>query len=225
MEGFLDDIGSVKGKKGIFTIILISLIVTIFEMFMFYFVIVPDTVDDFEVHIKKVGDYVATRINKQNDMIQKKSLVDDVVISQATKVVFNEMTQDILNTMTSREQILTNKINVYTIYTSVIMVLIMAVILYLLWESIKNDPTLINGPISSHTNKNSDMTDSILTSILSVGILISFQILFYFYSRRYKYPGDEGDDELVWIIVKSIYIDPSTPETEVKSEYASAYTH
>lgn len=192
--GFFDDISSIKGKKGLFTVVLTAIILTIYEIIFFYNVVVPGVEDEMNANIKKVGKHIAHEINERNQILQKQNGVTDVTVAQRTRVIFNDINKGILKTMAEREKILTCVINKYTMYTGVIIVLILMMILYLLWSNIKN----------TNTNDNTNMTDATLTALFTVIILIAFQVLFYFYGKQYKYPGIVGNEELIWAMIDSI---------------------
>ncbi|VBB18001.1 hypothetical protein YASMINEVIRUS_464 [Yasminevirus sp. GU-2018] len=199
--GFFDDISSIKGKKGLFTIVLTATVLTIFEILFFYNIVVPSVEDEMNANIKKVSKQIAHDINERNKNIQKQTRVTDVVVAQGTKLVFNDTNKGILQTMAEREKILTDDINNYTMYTGVVIVLLLATILYFLWTSVKS------AEISADSGDNTDMTDmtdATMTALFTVGVLIAFQILFYFYGRHYKYPGTSGNEELLWVIISSI---------------------
>jgi hypothetical protein len=196
--GLFDDINSIKGKKGLFTIVLTATVLTIFEILFFYNIVAPGVEHEMDANIKKVSKQIARDINERNQEIQKQNRATDVIVAQGTKLVFNDINKGVLQTMAEREQILIDDINNYTMYTGAIIVLILSIILYVLWTGVKQtDLDLSSG-------ENADMTDATLTALLTVGALISFQVLFYFYGRRYKYPGTEGNEELIWVVVKSI---------------------
>ena len=69
----------------------------------------------------------------------------------------------------------------------------------LLWKNIKNSEL--------GKNENYNMSTSIKTSFFTVFILISFQILFFFFGKKYYFPGSLGDEELTSLLLKRINIE------------------
>lgn len=199
---FLTSFGSVKGMKGIFTIILTAAFLAVFELVFFYNIVAPSVEDEMNSNIKKVGKKIASKLNQNNSVTQEKSAVSDVIVSKVTGVIFNDINRAVLNTSAAREQVLVDSINNYTIYTGVAIVLVLAVVLYFLWSKIKS--TALEEITAGNSTENGSMTDSIISALITVGILIAFQIMFYFYGKQYRYPGTEGNDELLWVIIDSI---------------------
>lgn len=198
--GFFEDISSIKGRKGLFTIILTAAILTIFEMFMFYKIFVPDIAEEIDSNIKRVGKQIAIKINEEDKKLHKYSLEKQLEINEPISSIFNDMNEDILATLTAREKTLADSINNYTIFTGILIVLILFLLLYLLWASIKND-IMIHDIL---THDHADMTDATLTAVLTIVIVIAFQILFYYYGEHYEYQGAEGHEELLWLILDSV---------------------
>lgn len=195
---FLESCGSTKGMKGIFTIVLIAAILAVFELGFFYKIVAPTVEDEMNINIGKVGEQIAKNLNESNKEKQEKSPVADVAISRATKIVFNSTTGAVLDTTAAREKILVDTINDYTIYTGVAIVLVLSVSLYIIWKKIKN--SVAAGSVSDDAN----MTDPIISAVITVGALIAFQIMFYFYGKQYRYPGTAGNEELMWVLIGSI---------------------
>ena len=200
--GYFDDLTTIKGKKGMFAILLTATILTIFEIVLFYIIIIPDVVNQVESNIKKIGDNISTDINKKNKEIKTKSAFHDVAVSEITSMVFNEKNSHVLQTLSNREKNLTQHINLYTKLTGGLMLVALSIILIVTWNSIKNDTRL--NMTSNDPDLNSSMFDPILTATITVSLLIAFQILFYNYGLQYKYPGSFGREELMYEIIDEI---------------------
>ena len=112
----IDDLFTIKGKKGVFTIILTAVILTIFEMVLFYKVVVPNVENEMANNINKISRSIALNINKLNRSIQTKGPVADMTVSQTTNLVFNDITKGVLKTFSVREKELVDDINKYTVY-------------------------------------------------------------------------------------------------------------
>lgn len=200
--GYFDDLTSIKGKKGMFAILLTATILTIFEIVLFYIIIIPDVVAQVDHNIKKIGENVSNDINEKNKAIKKKSAYHDVAVTEVTSLVFNEKNSQVLKTLSDREKNLTEHINLYTKLTGGLMLVALSIILFVTWNSIKNDVRV--DKMSLDPDLNDSMFDPVLTAVITVSLLIAFQILFYFYGKQYKYPGSFGKDELIFEIIDEI---------------------
>jgi hypothetical protein len=208
-SGIVNSLGSVKGMKGVFTIVLTATILTIFELVFFYNIIVPTVEDEMDTNIKRVGAQIAANLNETTKAYQMQSPISDVLATRAMRYTFNETNAGILDTTAAREKILIDEINRYTIYTGVIIMLVLAIVLYIIWRKIVS--TVEKG---ENEGENANMLDATLSAVITVGVLIGFQILFYFYGKKYRYPGTAGNEELMWVIIDSI--EPAN-ETEKKT--------
>jgi uncharacterized membrane protein len=202
---YKDNLFSIKGKKGMFSIILTATILTIFEIVFFYNIVAPNVNNQMDNTLKKIGQQIAEKINTSTNKLKKQNVLADIMISEGTGLVINNVNDNVLMTSAEREHKLVTKINNYTMYTGVIIIIVLLILLYLLWNSIKSDPRLGN-IINITFVEDSDMTESVLTAIFTVVILISFQILFYFFGQQFKYPGSMGNDELLNEIIDSIQV-------------------
>lgn len=198
-SGIVNSLGSVKGMKGVFTIVLTATILTIFELVFFYNIIVPTVEEEMNTNIRRVGEQIATNLNEKARAYQIQSPVSDVLATRAMRYAFNETNAGILDTTAAREKILIDQINQYTIYTGVIIMLVLAIVLYIIWRKIVS--TVEKGDSEGET---ANMLDATLSAVITVGVLIGFQILFYFYGKKYRYPGTAGNEELMWVIIDSI---------------------
>ena len=203
--GFVDDLFTIKGKKGVFTLILTATILSIFETVFFYKIVVPNVEGEMDHHIKEVGIQIAQNINEKTIPMQNKNALTDVTIAETKKIVFNDKIKYVLKTFQQREQELVDEVNMYTVYTGIVLILTFSILLYLIWYSIKTDPHV--GVMFRNMVEDSDMTDATLSAVLTVGPLIAFQIFFYFFGKQYKYPGSFGKEELSWEIINGIDVE------------------
>lgn len=199
----IDDLFTIKGKKGIFTILLTATILTIFEMVFFYQIVVPTVEHEMDSNIESISRKIAANINEKNEAVQKKNVLADIAVSQSTSVVFNDISGGVLKTFAKREKELIDDINRYTIYTGVVLLVTMAILLYFIFYSIRTDVRLD----LDDTIDDDNMAEAALTALFTVGVLIAFQILFYFFGRQYKYPGTLGSEELTWEVIDAINTD------------------
>ena len=212
---FIDSIFTIKCKKGIFTIILTAIMLTIFEAILFYKFEVPNFEDKMKNNITKISKKIASNINNENKIIRENPL-KDIMLTQKMELVFNDTNEKILKTFADREKKLIDTMNQYTIYTNIVLLLILVIFLYMIWNSIKYDEhigTIINGNM-----QNSDMIESILTALFIVVIIIGFYISFHFFSNSYNYLGSIGNEEVTWDIINEINV-PNISESESESNY------
>jgi hypothetical protein len=100
----------------------------------------------------------------------------------------NDKLEYVLETLNTRNNTLTNKINKYTIATCIIIFLILIIILIIIYNNLKNE----------------SLSASVYSAIFTVLILIFFQILFYFLGIEYCYPGSKGYEQFLSIIFDAI---------------------
>jgi hypothetical protein len=198
--GYIDSLKSIEGQKGIFSIVLTATILTVFEILFFYMIVVPGVNKNLDDKLSKMGKDLGNTINKSNEKVQKKNAAVDVVLSQSMKIPFNAQLKGVVNTMADREALLVDKINFYTKATGVVIILMLCVILWLLWGSIKGTEGV-----------DTDMSTSVYSALFTVVLLIGFQVMFYFFSQQYLYPGSVGQEELVDTMLSAI-------DTSVKEE-------
>lgn len=202
----IENLSTIKGKKGLFTIVLSSILLTLFEIIFFYNIIASEVINEIDENIKNAGIVIAREINVKNKELQQQSLIMDIAVSQISKLLFNDTTDRVLNTLAIREKRLIDSINTYTIYTGVVILIFLLILLYILWNSIKYNLIKCDDYGINHERiyTDVDMTDSAITAFMTVGIIIIFQILFYFYGKKYKYPGSAGNNEIINVVINGI---------------------
>ena len=191
-------LGKPEFLTGVFSIILTAMILTVFEIGMFVWVIAPSVRDEMNSNIRGISKKVATQINTHNHALQSKDPVIDVSVSQTARLLFNTLNGATLKTMSTREKKLTDQINTYAIGTGVAVVVVLCVLLVWLYRHLRE------------VDSNADFQTATHTAFLTVALLIGFQVLFYFFGKKYKYPGSKGSDELVAEILDQI--DSQVPE-------------
>lgn len=226
-EGIIKCLKTVEGKKGIFSILLIATILTVFEIVFFYNIITPSINEKMNTNLDAISKklfinineakYNENNINKQEiskvlDTLYKDdkkgnlftliSNIDenntDIAKTGIMKIVFNDKIKAILNTFSDREKNLTKHINKYTMLSGLLLLTFLIVLMILIWKNIKKSELGLN--------ENYKMSTSILTALFTVFILISFQILFFFFGKKYYYPGSLGNEELTSLLLKRINI-------------------
>jgi len=192
---YIQDLSSPDGLRGMFNILLTATILTIFEIVFFYKIVVPGVNNSMNNGIENATQYFADNINQYiNDL--KKSTTDNqnIIISEILTTIKNKE-NIFFKTFSSREYLLTNKINYYTKLTGGIIIMILVSLLFVIYYNLKRK-----------TNGATQLTPAIITSLITVFLLISFQIMFYFFSLNYNYPGSEGSNELLYTMIEGIDI-------------------
>lgn len=192
---YIDNLKSPLGKRGVFSILLAVIVVSIFVMFFFYSHTVP-TIDN--IINKSIDSGIESTTIKLNNVFadyQKTNTIVDAVIPEVYDCVFSKEISGILKTLSNREQKLVKRANTYTKVVGFIIIAIMCIALYFVYKSIRNDIG-IHGDVG--------ISSYISTAIIILIILSSFQILFYKYASLYKYPGSLGKEELIDIAINNI---------------------
>lgn len=200
---------SPDGLRGIFSILLIATILTLFEIIFFFVKIAPDvgssannavgglsntTVDGLEaIMVMNFG----SKFNHTDAMIAK-----------------DNHGARIINTLANREKLIIGKINGYTKTTGVVIMVLLCVLLAYIYMALKNKTKLSGEGVQLGTAS--------WTALMTVGILISFQIFFYFFSQQYSYPGSEGDNELLSTVLKAIDVPESSAKSSAESSAESS---
>ncbi len=214
---------TIEGKKGVFSIILVATILTVFELILFYKTITPSVADSMNSNLNNVSNEIYNNINnlkpklninndnnklnnilktlsKNNNINLNNSILNNSILNKGFRytnnLVFNDKFKAILNTFSDREKKLTGHINNYTVISGLLLLVILIIFLIILWINIKKSKL--------EENENKNMSTSIYTAFLTVGILISFQILFFFFGKKYNYPGSLGNEELARILLNEI---------------------
>jgi hypothetical protein len=107
----------------------------------------------------------------------------------------NKTIDNIFTVLIKREQILIEKNNSNTVIVSITILLFLALFILATILSIKRDVNYKGF---------STFKESIIVAIITVGLLIGFQILFYNFSKNYNYPSN---NELLKIMVNSLKLD------------------
>jgi hypothetical protein len=217
-DGIMKCLKTIEGKKGIFSILLIAIILTVYEIVFFYKIISPSITDTMNNNLDDVSKQIyaniknikyekkeahtenISKISKIFDTIQQSDKNNINIIDKGLQsFLFNDKIKAFLNTFSNREKNLTDHINKYTMLSGLLLLTILIVLMVLLWKNIKNSEL--------GENENYNMTTSIKTAFFTVFILISFQILFFFFGKKYYFPGSVGDEELTSLLLKRINIE------------------
>lgn len=181
----------------VFSIVLTAIILSIYEILFFYLNIVPQIKDGIKSKFEEIEQLLNDKdINMRNDPRYKKlinimELYNKLVIEDGDTKTEDEI-DIILQVLMEKEQELIEQINTYTIATAITIIFILIFVLAFLYFGISNSV----GPGNSHI-----FVTPVLVSIITVGLLICFQVSFYFFGKEYNYPSD---NELLASIIENL---------------------
>ncbi len=180
-----------KVLRGLYAIVLVSTLMTIFEMAFYRTVIDPETKDAAGVLVLAVKKkaYVMGR-----DMRASLPLGGAGVGSGVFLGGDFDLFDSYVETTRAREKEMVEKNNLYAYLTASFMLVILAVVLFVLHVRMREvdagrHKLSVFGP---------NYAAAVKTSFLTVLLLASFQILFYFFGRQFKFVGTMGTEELVF---------------------------
>ena len=190
--------------QNIYSILFAATILTIFEIVFFYIIIAPGVKGTMNENLNKLVNVFSNKLNKVGESSMEGKIL--------TSSIFNSKLGNMFKVFRIREDKLVNKINMYTIYTGIIILVSLVITVYSLYRS------LDTGTAKTPT----------IFAIFTVICLIIFQIFFYFYGLKYKYPGSEGSEELIKFIYDNlnIYDKPTTVKKlrEYSDELSNNYS-
>lgn len=193
---------STSTLKYAFSVILVATLLTIYEVSLFYLVVSPGITSNINSSIDNVSQYIKSSwkkyindnvINLDSNLYSTYSVYSVYKprifekIETVTKSVI-DTTGDVLDTLNEREESLIDKINNYTIFTSIFLILFLLVLLWIIKAKLKNNLDFCTWN----------------TSIITIILILSFQILFYYYGKNYKYIGTEGNEEMMYYLINAL---------------------
>ena len=213
--GYIANLTSLEGRKGIYTIFLTATLLTVFEIVFFYKIVSPNVEQQMNKGLEMVSRLVAGRLRtmKEGYREEKNSLVANQVLALLSKSVFSQQINGMVQTMHERDQLLVEGINQYTMFTGGLIIASLSMALVFLWMSVKRSG-----------EANTSMKVPTQTALFTVGFLIAFQITFYFFGRRYRYPGTLGEEEFMSVILNAVRTAPITEETPMSQDVQAAAT-
>lgn len=202
-----------NGLRGIFSIILVATILTVFELGMFYKVITPEVAGQVDSGIRDIGralnDTFGDINNKVEGELKKSTQMFSTTVEKTlgvkpdTKVVnvvqetlknaVKNSVSSVLDTFKEREALLTGKINMYTKVTGAIMLMILGLLMYLIYFTLKTRGEKLG-------------TCTWIISGITVALILMFQYAFFRFGKQYKYIGSYGKEELLVYLMKQINV-------------------
>ena len=146
----------------IFTLTSISTVLFLYEYILFVKVVVPSVSEQIDSKIKTLKQNTVG-----NDMIR--------------------FLHGIIQVFDKREQVLDKKINNYTFYTAILILVSLLTFLYYVKKSIVYMDPCVWYIIGA-----------------TLFLIFSFQYIFYKYGKKYNYTGSEGEEELNDMLLQNI---------------------
>ncbi len=190
-----NDLLSFNSKKGLFTIILISLIIIILEIIIFYAFFAPTVTREIDSGIDKISKKISQTINTQIKTRNKKP-IEDAAITKTMEIVFSDQISNKMQSMADNELETINLNNDYTIYSAFFLVIVLSSLLVITHLSIKKD--------IQYDKNNTNFTRLLIIALITVFCLLAFQVIFYYYAKQYKYMGSLGYEEIMYDIIDNI---------------------
>lgn len=202
-----------EGLRVTFIVIFVALLLTIYELSMFFFVVSPEINTSINYSLENIGNKLRNNNSITKDKLKIEETINLLKIQLAQQNVSTELilfienilkeklndsvstVNDIKNVILSifktanyRENILVQKINNYTKITGILLLLFLIAILYGIKIILNNRGKQIG----------KCTWVLIAVTIFLIGI---FQYVFYMYSKKYKYIGTMGEEELNYYLL------------------------
>jgi hypothetical protein len=181
------------GLRGLFSVIAVATILTVYELGMFFYIVTPKVKKQVDQGIEQLsivaGDIVRKSINQNTATTQidpnTKALINYSMIP------FRDGIDTGLETLRDREEVLTDKINNYTRITGVFLLVVLFMIMY-----------GIKVILNSRGESIGACTWKII--LVTIVLILSFQYSFYWYGQEYRYLGRDGNEELLYYLSEKL---------------------
>jgi len=202
-----------NGVRGIFSIILVATILTVFELGMFYKIISPEVSMQIDNGINDIGNALHSQagdinmklsnevINGSNSVLsnlekQTGIKASDKIIASIQNDIRNAIKSgisNVLDTFNEREILLTKKINTYTKITGVIIIVFLSLLMYSLYYILKQRGETLG-------------SCTWLISFITIFFILGFQYAFFRFGKSFKYIGSYGQEELLVYLLQKINV-------------------
>jgi hypothetical protein len=219
---FYETLTSNNGLRATFIVIFVATMLTIYELSMFYFVVVPKVnsqihqgIIDISDNLKKT-DLLDTNNDKEYikeldeifnklrsyEETKKFTYIFDFFDKYKNKINnllnVNSLYKSKLNTFKSvfetfqeRENVLIDKINMYTIYTAFFMLIVLSILLIIIKNKLNE--------------RGEDIGKCVwVLSFITLFLIMIFQYAFYIFGNKYNYLGSEGQEELIYYLLNKL---------------------
>lgn len=180
-----------KLLRGLYSILLVSFLMTIFEIIFYKTIVDPQTQVAIKTLLRDIqsGTAEAVRSAVQENNANGKVWESPISIISADKL---DLISPFLLTTAQREEKLVAKLNLYAYITASFMIFFLLAALFYIHTRL----VYVEGHKHVMQVFGENFGAAVLTSFITVGFLASFQILFYFFGTNFKFMGSKGNAEL-----------------------------
>jgi|688.fasta_scaffold485044_2 hypothetical protein len=222
-KNFYNTLISNNGLRATFIVVFVATMLTVYELSMFYFVVVPNVnsqikkgILDISENLKKTDlfnsekdDEFISDLNKiygnirSYDKLNNFSYIFDFIDKHKNKVnnllnTDNKLYESKINTFKSvfetfqeRENVLIDKINMYTVYTAFFMLIFLSILLLIIKNKLNERGENIGKCVW-------------ILSFITLFLIGIFQYAFYIFGNKYNYLGSEGQEELLYYLLSKL---------------------
>lgn len=183
--------------KTFFSVLIVSTVLTIYEILMLYVFMVPEVKNQIDSGIIQLSSVCKSTINNHNNNILNINEIQPFVLLIHKN--YNSTIDENLNiakynllsifkTYEQRENILITKLNTYNLFTSCVLLFTLLFSIFLTIYYLKKNNQII-------------FDKYIWISIITIVFILLFQYIFFLYASSYNYIGSQNDIEIVYFIM------------------------
>lgn len=183
-NSFKDTLFSSDGLRTTLVVIFVAFTLTIYELYMFYFVVVPSVKQQIDNGIKDIYSIINNKAKEQiNTNITpeiKKQIYDGIKNKTKEQNILDldldldqtDNINKILEVLNEREELLTSKINNYTKLSGSLILLTLIIIMILICYTIYGRNEVIGN-------------NTVYVSLFTLILIMGFQYFFYYFGKNY----------------------------------------
>jgi hypothetical protein len=198
MSSLYQSLKSNDGLRGIFCVLFVATLLTVYELGMFFYIVTPKVREQVDGGIREVSETINEKIEQSIPKSEERIKNDDGtrITYQYLMTPLKDSLDASLETIKEREKRLTDKINNYTQVTGVVLLVILGLTLYWIKITLNNRGETIGW-----------CTWKI--AMMTIALILIFQYSFYIYGLEYQYVGRIGKAELIYYLADKLD-DPMT---------------
>jgi hypothetical protein len=181
-NSFKDTLFSSDGLRTTLVVIFVAFTLTIYELYMFYFVVVPSVKQQINNGIKDIQSKIINKAKEQintNITPEIKKQIYDGIKNKAKEQNILDLDLDqidninkFLEVLNEREELLTSKINNYTKLSGSLILLTLIIIMILICYTIYGRNEVIGN-------------NTVYVSLFTLILIMGFQYFFYYFGKNY----------------------------------------
>jgi hypothetical protein len=198
MSSLYQSLKSNDGLRGIFCVLFVATLLTVYELGMFFYIVTPKVREQVDGGIREVSETINEKLEQSIPKSEEQIKNDDGtrITYQYLMTPLKDSLDASLETIKEREKRLTDKINNYTQVTGVVLLVILGLTLYWIKITLNNRGETIGW-----------CTWKI--AMMTIALILIFQYSFYIYGLEYQYVGRIGKAELIYYLADKLD-DPMT---------------